>query len=378
MKVFLLYNRFMDRFGKVRKIGGVETYTMSLAHLMQRLGYGPVICQMSAIEFHIVEEGVEVKGFPVKSIKALYRCISGEVDPSSDLVVFMNDQSAARVKGVKTLGIQHGIYWDIPRNSGPYFLYYLQRAKQVVKALCDFGKTRYSVCVDYNFYNWYKTFNLKAHHGNKEFWIIPNYANEYLDVESLERRLEERRDSDVLRIMFARRFYEFRGAVIFTCAVKRILEEYPGVCVTFAGEGPYEHYIREALSSFRDRVEIIKYLPDESFKIHLRHDIAVVPTTGSEGTSLSLLEAMGAGCIVVCTPVGGMSNIVLDGYNGFLTMPDAEALYHTLKKAIASRNDGTIVRNAVATVRTSFSRNKWEESWTMILRYILAGENLWH
>lgn len=52
-----------------------------------------------------------------------------------------------------------------------------------------------------------------------------------------------------------------------------------------------------------------------------------------EGMPISLIEAMGVGAIPVCTPVGGIVNVVKDGETGFLSSDiSEEAYYHALKR----------------------------------------------
>lgn len=371
MKVFLLYPYFFSPDGSEKKVGGVETYIESLVEVISNVGLTPVVCQFSKETFEREYLGYTVYGYKVQSIKQLYKQVEPNINKREDLVLFASDLWAIKLNNVKTLSVQHGIYWDIPRNKGPYLLYYIQRIKQVLTALRDFNKTRYSVCVDYNFYNWYKTFNVKA--KSKKHWIVPNFAEQTLTKAELEEKISSSSKNNI-RIIFARRFYEFRGCVIFTEAMLRIMKEYENVSVTFAGEGPGERFIRDSFTKFGDRFSIIKYLPKESFSIHKSFDIAVVPTTGSEGTSLSLLEAMGAGCVVVSTPVGGLSNIVLDEYNGYISMPTSEELYKTIKKAIDNIDNTHIIRNAVDCVEKSFSKAKWSAAWENILRYIRSEQ----
>jgi len=82
-------------------------------------------------------------------------------------------------------------------------------------------------------------------------------------------------------------------------------------------------------------VTFTKYLPDEVLDIHLEHDIAVVPSIASEGTSLSVAEAMGAGCAVVATAVGGVTNMIINGHNGILAMPDAASVLNGLETVVS-------------------------------------------
>lgn len=52
-----------------------------------------------------------------------------------------------------------------------------------------------------------------------------------------------------------------------------------------------------------------------------------------EGMPISLIEALGVGTIPVCTPVGGIVDVIKDGINGFLAIDlSEEALYIVLKR----------------------------------------------
>ena len=141
------------------------------------------------------------------------------------------------------------------------------------------------------------------------------------------------------------------------------MEKYQDIEITVAGSGPDETYMREILGN-NQRVDFIQYSSNDSLKIHANKDIAVVPTVGSEGTSLSLLEAMASKCAVVCSDVGGMTNIVLDGYNGLIISATEDSIYNALCKLIDDVNlRKSIADNAYLTVANSFSLEKWESSW---------------
>ncbi|HEY9837428.1 MAG TPA: glycosyltransferase family 4 protein, partial [Vampirovibrionales bacterium] len=54
---------------------------------------------------------------------------------------------------------------------------------------------------------------------------------------------------------------------------------------------------------------------------------AVVISSDNEGTPASLIEAMAAGCPVISTRVGGVADLIQEGYTGRLVPPrDPEAL----------------------------------------------------
>lgn len=73
-----------------------------------------------------------------------------------------------------------------------------------------------------------------------------------------------------------------------------------------------------------------------------------------EGMPISLIEALGVGCIPVCTPVGGIVDVVKDGTNGFLTNDLSEnSLYLTLKRFLKSSDEDLqiIKKNAIESYR---------------------------
>ena len=51
-----------------------------------------------------------------------------------------------------------------------------------------------------------------------------------------------------------------------------------------------------------------------------------------EGMPVTLLEALSAGCIPICSPVGGIPEVVTNGYNGFLSKDASEEAYYEAVK----------------------------------------------
>lgn len=107
----------------------------------------------------------------------------------------------------------------------------------------------------------------------------------------------------------------------------------------------------------------------EGDEFNLNHHITLIPTYGSEGTSFSLLEGMACGAIPVASNVGGMTNIVVDGFNGFLVEPTSNEYFKVIENIILmEKNQLRILsENARATLEKGFSKEIWETEW---LNYI--------
>ena len=64
----------------------------------------------------------------------------------------------------------------------------------------------------------------------------------------------------------------------------------------------------------------------------LEADSYVLPSY-NEGLPGSILEAMAAGTPIISTPVGGIPEAVIDGYNGYLVAPgDVDGLFDRLSR----------------------------------------------
>lgn len=80
-----------------------------------------------------------------------------------------------------------------------------------------------------------------------------------------------------------------------------------------------EHYLSERIMFIGEQPDIPSMMHD-SFGMCL--------TSFYEGLPIVLLEAIATGCIPVCTPVGGIIDVVKDGYNGFLSATVSEEDYY--------------------------------------------------
>ncbi|NPV53652.1 MAG: glycosyltransferase family 4 protein [Firmicutes bacterium] len=96
-------------------------------------------------------------------------------------------------------------------------------------------------------------------------------------------------------------------------------------------------------------------------------DVALIPSKATEGTSLSCLEAMGVGCAVIASYVGGLSDLIIEGYNGRLIKPTVENLVSTLVELIEdSEKRAYLWRNARET-SLSFTLDMWRLRWARVI-----------
>lgn len=364
MKVKILYKQYLDGYGKDYKIGGIETYIYNLSLLLKENNFLVEIFQFSKENFIVEKKEAKIIGIKSNEIEKLIAEASKNADYKNDILIFATDFMIMKSKFLNTLAIQHGIAWDIPSLKPKSYIgntiSIFKNALRVLVKYNRYRKCKHIVCVDYNFVNWYRS---QIAYIDNKLYVIPNFSKipAYRNIF----------DNKEIKIIFARRFEEYRGTRIFTKVINNLLNKYDNLKVTFAGDGSDKEWIEKNIL-FKEKVDFIRYEAEESIEVHSKYDIAVVPTRGSEGTSLSLLEAMAAGCAVVSTYVGGLSNIILDGYNGFLVEPEVEAVEKAIEKLIIDRKlREKFSQKGYETVREAFSKEKWEEKWIKIINGII-------
>lgn len=360
----IIYHTYLND-NREKTIGGVQTYISDLSNVFEKAGLNVRVIQFSKKDFvYAITDKVSVYGFNIKDknvrrrYQKLYnKCIETTGDWQQAITIFATDIMIPKKVKKQAICIQHGISWDIPRTQKRCrLLQIFLRMINTQRIIDRLSRVDEVVCVDYNFQNWYRTQIDKIENSIS---VIPNYTKIFSEVS---------KSSKCINLIFARRFFEYRGTRIFVRAVERLLSERNDVFVTIAGDGPDKKWMQQQLDHF-ENVKFVTYESQESYIIHSDQHIAVVPTIGSEGTSLSLLEAMSSQCAVICSDVGGMTNIVLDGYNGIIVgAGNVQQLYDAMLRLV---NDpvlrNKLAKNARETVVDAFSYEKWQSQWIEVI-----------
>jgi glycosyltransferase involved in cell wall biosynthesis len=379
MKAALIYSNFLDYEGNELMIGGVETYLFNLANVCQEMGVKPVIYQWARQSFEKNVDGIMVKGIGVLRLRykqrtpALFLSALKELVPERDIIIFGSDSQSVHCSYKRAVSIQHGISWDLPvRFLSSHRLCQSERIGKLYKLWVRWRFLKYyqqcpnHVCVDYNFLNWYRTYLVSDPPG--KIWVIPNFTA----IATKEQLKLRDRNYRMKKIIFARRFCDYRGTRMIAEAAKMILAKYSDIEFAFAGAGPDEKWLKEYFAR-EPRVKFIKYSMNKVLEVHLQYDIAVIPSLGSEGTSLSVAEAMGAGCAIVATNIGGITNMIIDGYNGLLVNPKVDelslALSHIIQNPTLMKD---LSSNAYDVACKSFAIDRWRDQWRKVIQE-LAG-----
>jgi glycosyltransferase involved in cell wall biosynthesis len=104
-------------------------------------------------------------------------------------------------------------------------------------------------------------------------------------------------------------------------------------------------------------------------------DITIIPTHYGEGTSRSAIEALASGNVVVVSWSGGLPDLMIDGFNGYVCPDRAEDFIEQLEDIIQNIDSERIKqvrKNAVATAQT-MGHPQWEKKWMRLLESVLGN-----
>jgi len=181
--------------------------------------------------------------------------------------------------------------------------------------------------------------------GRKKIVTVPNGVDQRLfevpiDPETKKEEIGIRERYPILGI--GARLVEVKGIEYLLGAVSELRRRYPRALLVIAGTGPWEKRLKDVARELgiEDHVAFLGARRDMHELLRV-FDLYVLPSL-SEGMPLALLEAMAAGCPVVATNVGGVPDIIIDGYNGMLVEPRNK---DALAKAIRDMMDDDEKRN---------------------------------
>lgn len=133
------------------------------------------------------------------------------------------------------------------------------------------------------------------------------------------------------------RLYEVKNQQLMIRAFKRLVETRPKAKLSIVGDGPLRQELETLINqlNLNDHVFLLGYRSDIP-ELVAGFDCFLMSST-SEGTPLSVIEAMAAKNPVIGTDVGGMSEVVIENETGYL-VPSNDVAEYTEKLLYAVDN----------------------------------------
>jgi glycosyltransferase involved in cell wall biosynthesis len=258
----------------------------------------------------------------------------------------------------RSVVVSHGIAWDYPGHpwnsiSGPLHQDWLRRIFYAVSA------PDLLVSVDTNTLNWIRS--IWPGYEHKQAYI-PNFVDTDLFM-------PQPNSGEKIVVLYPRRLTWIRGVDDVKAVAERVTERYNFVEFHFVGRAGQDAE-EEQMRIWAEQHPRCKYywVPMEEMpEVYRQADIVLIPTRAAEGTSLSCLEAMACGKTVINGLVGGLSDLIINDYNGLLVNVAPETLEAALDDLIKNPGKrqrlGAKARETVA----AFSLHQWKKRWAKAL-----------
>lgn len=350
---------FFDFEGRQVYPGGAERYIFDLIEIAREYGLDVIIYQGGHSYWSRRVYDIQVNALPWEgSILKLSARFANEVPPGT-LNIYSPFTLTASNLHRPGIGICHGVYWDHLGAS-------LLQTNVATEVLSGVLHADAVVSVDANSINVIRA--VRPDLANR-LQYVPNYVGG--EFFSEPKAFEPER----ARILYPRRLYKPRGYWLLAEVIPDLLKDYPELVFGFVGDADAEErkHVRELVKRYPANVLHRIVLPQHMPEQYREFDISVIPTVASEGTSLSALEALATGNLVIASDVGGLSNIVVDGLNGYLIPPTSKALGDTLRAALSNPEKVEALRRQGKKTAEAFGKDKWRESWRKIFLSFLEA-----
>lgn len=130
------------------------------------------------------------------------------------------------------------------------------------------------------------------------------------------------KDDLPIKLLYVGRLTEVKGIIYLLEAVKRLIDNNIKIELTLVGNGnkrdDYETYVKD--NGLQEYVHFEGVQNDVS-SYYKSHDLFVYPSIWNEAFGISIIEAMSYGMVCIASRVGGISEIIEDGKDGFLVKP---------------------------------------------------------
>jgi glycosyltransferase involved in cell wall biosynthesis len=365
---------FFDLAGNTYYSGGAERYLVDLVELCRNMGFQCKIVQASSGgAWRRYYKDIEVVGVPWNrsSILSLSNAFAAVAEPGSR-AIFSPFILAAAFCPPGSIGISHGIFWDLDGNCYSQgenhvllhsSLKHLDNLVSVDAATLNFLRgaapaelTQTNAKVVINYVDGPAFDHAIAHNTSK--------PDDTID------RVRALRAQGKTVFVYPRRLYAARGLDILIGSARILLPVNDKLVILFVGRGdPADtQKVAKLAESYPEQVFHTWLEADDMPQAYDVADVVLVPTLHSEGTSLSCIEAMHCGKCVVVTHVGGLPELVIHRFNGLVIEPNMKSLLDAMKLLVGDPSLRTRLGDNARSVAASLNKGEWQNAWRDFLQ----------
>jgi glycosyltransferase involved in cell wall biosynthesis len=334
--------------------GGGELWLCDFLNVLKEQGYNVRLYQFSYTKLAKNFRGHRIKGLGNMRVgKSYSECFTDGINMFRELSqdadgIFLLSMNLSHVKFNKpTLTVSHGVIGDNDLENP-------DRGYQIAKGMKRWiGNADRVISVDTNTIH---LMQMLYPIESKKIMFIPNYVD-------TDRFTYTPKDfNGKFKVLFARRISPERGYVEMAKACEILSKKYDDIEFTFCGKGhPQEE---NKLHSIIDKLPNVIHTNLEHEKMPTIYEdkhVSVVPTTTSEGTSLSLIESIVTGTVPIATFIGGITDVCTHLHNSILIAPNSvDEIVNAVEYLYHNRDELEVMRDNGLRMTKVFSKDRWK------------------
>ncbi|MCX7998420.1 MAG: glycosyltransferase family 4 protein, partial [Leptospiraceae bacterium] len=166
--------------------------------------------------------------------------------------------------------------------------------------------------------------------GSIDVAVIPN------PIEKVENEVEK--SFDPIKILYIGRLEWYKGIHVLVEAFKNLKKD--NLRLFIAGKGPEFEKIKKS-SCLDKRIIFLGFVSEKKKQELLKEtNLTVIPSLWCEPFPIIALESLASGTPIVASNIGGLPEIVKDGYNGKLFEPgNSKELRDVLEKLVSNEEE---------------------------------------
>lgn len=357
----ILCEQFYFWDGKQHQEGGGEAYVCNLYRTLKKQGFAVKLYQFSYQKFQKKYEDT-TGSFMIEGLGNIPNKVYGEKELANgvdqflekskdfDLRILLTVNLAYKSMPKPTISIFHGVYWNFQNDfykMPDWNENYVKRWTRNVDAIAS---------VDTDCVNLIRACYPK---NVGRLYYIPNF------VDCTRFKPKQVESNGMFNVLYARRINELRGIHLFQKAAEELTNKYDDIKFDIVGHGlgNAEEQIKQWCKKQKNCYHTA-FKNSEMHNVYPKYQVNVIPSTASEGLSLSMLEGMSASCCTVATDVGGIPNGLIDGYNGLMIRANQqEELTNAIEWCYLNQDKTKEYGENGHKLAQVFDKKIWEKKW---------------
>ncbi|WP_181391670.1 glycosyltransferase [Methanospirillum lacunae] len=165
-------------------------------------------------------------------------------------------------------------------------------------------------------------------------------------------------------------FFNNKGILNFVRSIDYLSSSSNNISYLIIGDGPIKESVKATINSQNsfNRIHLISWVSHNDIPSFLNEMRLLVVPSYSEGIPAIILEAMSCGTPVLSTSVGGISDIIKDGKNGFILESNTpECIAKKIEIAMNYYNIQKISKNARDVIKKEYSYKEIIQRYDIII-----------